>query len=58
MKWILVLWAMIAAALGLFILSHSQSAIHEIEAGIAAIVFTVALAGVAIVFAIEEKAKG
>jgi hypothetical protein len=57
MALVLFIWGVVVALYGLFVFSASKSALHEMEAGIAFLVATLAFSACCILDAINELQK-
>jgi len=55
MKYLLIIIALVALIFGVFAMMVAKSAIHEIEALMAGLIFTTGLAGAGIIEAIEGQ---
>jgi protein-S-isoprenylcysteine O-methyltransferase Ste14 len=53
MKWFLVVVAVLAFLFGIMVFAGAQSAIHETEAGVAFVIFTVAMSSAGVIEAVQ-----
>lgn len=54
MKWLLILWGIVAGFIGIVLFAVSKSAVHEIEAALGFLIATVAIGCAGIIEAVEK----